>query len=58
MWKSWAKLHEINKVRGVKRAEQDARAAAEQEYRYEIERRKNEIARLQMEGQDIKADII
>lgn len=46
VWKSWAKLLEINKVRGVKRAAEDAQAWAEAEYRNEIERRKNEIARI------------
>lgn len=40
VWKSWAKLLEINKVRGVKRAAEDARATAEQELRWETERRK------------------
>ena len=46
VWKSWGKLLEINKIRGVKRAAEDARAWAEQELRNEIERRKNEIARI------------
>ena len=57
VWKSWAKLHEINKVRGVKAAAEDARAQAEQEHRYEIERRKNKRARLQMEGEAIGGDL-
>lgn len=46
VWKSWSKLLEINKVRGVKSASEDAIAWAQHEYRYEIERRKNEIARI------------
>jgi len=35
VWKSWLKLHEINKVRGVKRAQEDATAATQQGLRDE-----------------------
>lgn len=57
VWKSWGKLLEINKVRGVKRASEDAIAAAQAEYRNEVERRKNEIARIAYEGGEVKAEI-
>ena len=57
VWKSWSKLLEINKVRGVKLAAYDAQAWAEAEYRNEIERRKNEIARIQLDGGEVKAEI-
>ena len=46
IWKSWAKLTEINKARGQKRAEADAVAQAQQELRWETERRKAEIAKM------------
>jgi hypothetical protein len=57
VWKSWGKLHEINKVRGVKRAADDAIATAQQELRWETERRKNEIERILMEGGTLNAEI-
>ena len=45
-------------MRGVKAANEDSIAQAQQEYRYEVERRKNEYARLQMEGGgEFKAEI-
>ena len=50
VWKSWAKLHEINKVRGVKQAQHACVAEAQQEYKVEVERRKNEIEKIQAEG--------
>jgi hypothetical protein len=46
VWKSWLKLHEINKVKGVKRAIEDGIAATQQAMRDEQERRKREIERI------------
>ena len=57
VWKMWSKLLEINKVRGVKRAEMDAIANAEREFRYETERRKIKQAELGTAAEDVKADV-
>lgn len=57
VWKMWSKLLEINKVRGVKRAEMDAIAIAEREFRYETERRKIKQAELGTAAEDVKADV-
>ena len=57
VWKSWLKLHEINKVKGVKRAQEDAIAATQQGLRDEQERRKREIERIQGIGGEVKAEI-
>ena len=57
VWKMWSKLLEINKVRGVKRAEMDAIANAEREFRYETERRKIKQADLGTAAEDVKADV-
>lgn len=50
VWSQWAKLLEINKVRAVKTAVDSMKAEAELHYRVEVERRKNEIERIQSEG--------
>jgi hypothetical protein len=46
VWKSWNKLLEINKQRGIKHAKDEALANAQRELNYEKERRKVEIARI------------
>ena len=50
IWRQWAKLLEINRVRAVKAATSTMRAEAEMQLRVEVERRKNEIERIQSEG--------
>jgi hypothetical protein len=53
----WGKLLEINKTRGVKRAQNEVIATAEREFRYETERRKIKQAELGTEAGDVKADV-
>lgn len=57
VWKNWHKLFEINKKRGIEAAKNEALANAQQEYRYEVERRKIEIARIQQEGGQVNAEL-
>ena len=53
----WGKLLEINKTRGVKKAQYEVIANAEREFRYETERRKIKQAELGTDAADVKADV-